>query len=336
MQRASLYFTSPARVTICTEEIPPLEPEQLLIQTLFSAISPGTEMLLYRGQFPGDLPLDENIAGFRTPPAYPLKYGYSLVGRVTAIGRSIDPAWLGRTVFSFHPHESHFTASPQELLPVPADVTPEQAVFLPNMETAVNFIMDGAPLIGEEVAVFGQGIVGLLTTALLRRFPLSKLVTLDSYLLRRQISVELGAHACFDPADIGQVKSLLGDGVDLCYEVSGSPEALDQAIALTGYGGRVIIGSWYGTKKANLDLGGRFHRSRIRLMSSQVSTLSPELSGRWTKARRFAIAWEMLKSIQPHRLITHRIPLASAGEAFRLIDQEPAQTVQVVLTYEDG
>jgi threonine dehydrogenase-like Zn-dependent dehydrogenase len=219
---------------------------------------------------------------------------------------------------------------------LPEDITPEQAVFLPNIETAVNFVMDGAPLIGEEVAVFGQGIVGLLTSALLGRFPLGRLITLDNYPLRRRISVELGAHASFDPADMDQARSLIGGGVDLCYELSGSPEALDQAIAFTGYGGRVIIGSWYGTKPASLDLGGRFHRSRIRLVSSQVSSLSPELSGRWTKARRFATAWEMLKSIQPSRLITHKIPFADAGEAFRLIDQEPAQALQVVLTYENG
>ncbi len=336
MQRASLYFTSPASVTICSEEVPPPEPEQLFVQTLLSAISPGTEMLLYRGEFPADLSLDENIAALNEHPSYPLKYGYSLVGCVTAIGKSIDPAWLGRTVFSFHPHESHFNASLGELKPVPDGMTAEQAVLFPNMETAVNFVMDGAPLIGEDVAVFGQGIVGLLTTALLARFPLSRLATLDRYCLRRQLSLELGAHASYDPMDTGPEKSMSGDGFDLCFEVSGSPEALDQAIALTGYGGRVIIGSWYGTKKVNLSLGGRFHRSRVRLVSSQVSTLSPDLSGRWTKERRFDIAWEMLKSIQPSRLITHKIPFTRAGEAFRLIDQEPDQTVQVVLTYQDA
>jgi threonine dehydrogenase-like Zn-dependent dehydrogenase len=292
-------------------------------------------MLLYRGLVPGNMPLDTNIAAFQSQPSYPTKYGYSLVGRVTGTGKSIDPGWMGRTVFSFHPHESHFVAGAEELLPVPVDVTPEEAVFLPNMETAVNLVMDGAPLIGEDVAVLGQGIVGLLTTALLGRFPLGRLLTLDRFLLRRQISMELGAHASFDPGEIERLKSLVGVGLDLCFELSGSPEALDQAIALTGYSGRVVIGSWYGTKAASLDLGGRFHRSRIRLLSSQVSSISPELTGRWTKERRYSVAWEMLKSISPERLITHKIPLTNAEQAFHLIDQDPAQTVQVVLTYED-
>ena len=336
MQRLTLYFDSPGQVRVCPEDISPPKPEQVLVQTLLSAISPGTEMLLYRGQIPSNIPLDANIAVYQSQPTYPSKYGYSLVGRVTGIGKSVDPTWIGRTVFSFHPHESHFVANPEELLPVPSDVTPEQAVFLPNMETAVNFVMDGAPLIGEEVAVFGQGIVGLLTTALLGRFPLGRLVTLDRFLLRRQISMDLGAHASFDSGNIEQVKSLFGEGIDLCFELSGSPEALNHAIALTGYGGRVVIGSWYGTKTTSLELGGRFHRSRIRLLSSQVSSISPELSGRWTKDRRFSVAWEMLKSIAPQRLITHKIPFINAGQAFHLIDKEPAQTVQVVLTYDDN
>jgi len=335
MLRRSLVFTSPGQVSICDEELSPPGPDQVGVQTLLSAISPGTEMLFYRGQFPTDLALDENIAAIQAQPAYPMKYGYSLVGRVDALGAAVDPAWLGRLVFAFHPHESRFNARVDDLLPLPPDITPEQAVLLPNMETAVGFVMDGAPLLGEEVVVFGQGIVGLLTTAVLARFPLGSLVTLDKLPHRRAISLEMGAHASFDPADIGQVKTLLAGGADLCFEVSGSPSALDQAIALTGYSGRILIGSWYGTKAASLDLGGRFHRSRIRLLSSQVSRLAPELSGRWTKARRFGVVWELLKEVQVSRLITHRIPFEQAAQAYQLIDHSLGETLQVVLTYTD-
>ena len=204
------------------------------------------------------------------------------------------------------------------------------------METAVNFTLDGQPRIGERVAVLGQGIVGLLTTALLAQFPLEHLVTLDRYALRRQASLELGAEASLDPTDpqtpahLGQ---LLPGGADLCYELTGAPVALDQAIAMTGFDGRVIVGSWYGQKRAHLDLGGRFHRSRIRLISSQVSSLAPELTGRWSKARRFEVAWEMLRRVQPARWITQRIPLKDAAQAYQLIDEHPEQTIQVVLHY---
>jgi 2-desacetyl-2-hydroxyethyl bacteriochlorophyllide A dehydrogenase len=333
MQRQSLVFTSPGRVEICAEPVPPLLPGQALVETLLSAISAGTEMLFYRGQFPEDMPVDASISALNAAPAYPLKYGYSLVGRVIDLGEGVDPAWLGRTVFAFHPHESHFAAPPEELLPVPEGIAIEQAVLLPNIETAVNFVLDGAPLIGEGVAVFGQGIVGLLTTFVLSRFPLGRLGTLGAYPLRRQLSLEMGAHASFDPGDFAEARRLFENGADLCYEVSGAPQALDQAIALAGYGARVVVGSWYGTKPVRLNLGGRFHRDRIRLVSSQVSTLAPELTGRWDTRRRMEVAWEMLRSLQPSRLITQRIPFEQAARAYELLDQRPEQAVQVVLEY---
>ena len=116
------------------------------------------------------------------------------------LGRGVAPDWEGRLVFAFHPHESHFLATPDELLRLPEDLTPEAAVFFPNMETAVTFLLDGQPLMGEQVAIFGQGIVGLLLTALLSRWPLSSLVTLDLYPRRRLLSEDLGAHLSLDPS----------------------------------------------------------------------------------------------------------------------------------------
>jgi threonine dehydrogenase-like Zn-dependent dehydrogenase len=96
----------------------------------------------------------------------------------------------------------------------------------------------------------------------------------------------------------------------------------------------VVIGSWYGQKRPDLNLGGRFHRSRIRLISSQVSTLAPEWTGRWSKARRLQVAWCMLEQVRPARLITHRFPLTQAAQAYALLDQHPEEAIQVLLTYE--
>jgi len=141
------------------------------------------------------------IAALAGTVGFPLKYGYAAVGQVVAVGAQVAPEWQDRLVFSFHPHESHFLASLAELMPVPSGVPPETAAFLPNMETAVNFLMDGQPLIGEQVVIFGQGVVGLLTTALLARLPLAGLITLDRYTLRRETSLALGAHASLDPAE---------------------------------------------------------------------------------------------------------------------------------------
>ncbi len=133
--------------------------------------------------------------------SYPLKYGYASVGRITQIGPNVSPNLLGKLVFSFNPHETHFVSASDRLIVLPEDLTPEAACFLPNMETAVSLVMDGRPLIGETVAVFGQGVVGLLTTALLARMPLGKLVTFDRHPLRRQASLALGAGKCFDSSE---------------------------------------------------------------------------------------------------------------------------------------
>ena len=336
MNRLSVVFTAPSQVSVSEEALPELAPDQVLVQTLVSAISPGTELLVYRGQFPEDLPVDESIPSLAGEFRYPLRYGYSAVGRVVAAGSQVDTGWEGRLVFAFQPHSSHFLAVPQELMVVPADIQPDEAAFLPNMETAVNLVMDGAPLVGERLAVFGQGIVGLLTAALLAQFPLASLVTLDCYPLRRDASLEGGASASLEPETpdaLGQLRLRQPDGADLVYELSGSPAALDQAIAATAYSGRVVVGSWYGSTRVALDLGGRFHRSRIRLISSQVSSLAPELSGRWTKGRRFEVAWTMVRRVRPRRLITHRLPLSEAPRAYRLLDESPEEAIQVLFEY---
>jgi 2-desacetyl-2-hydroxyethyl bacteriochlorophyllide A dehydrogenase len=341
VKRLSLYFTGPYQVSVQEERLPPPAEDQVVVQTQVSAISPGTEMLIYRGQAPTDIPVDETIPDLAGDFGFPLKYGYAAVGRVVAWGAYVDPEWHNRLVFAFHPHESHFLTSPAELIPVPPGVSPEEAAFLPNVETAVNFLMDGQPLVGEQLAVFGQGVVGLLTTALLARFPLARLVTLDRYPLRRGKSLDMGAHVSLDPTApdaLDQVSALVQKGrfypgADLTYELSGNPGALDQAIAATGFNGRVVVGSWYGQKRANVDLGGRFHRSRVRLISSQVSTIAPEWSGRWTKSRRLDLAWQMLQQVKPAQLITHRFPINQASQAYVLLDQHPEKAIQVMLTY---
>lgn len=302
----------------------------MLVETLVSAISPGTEMLFYHGQAPLDLPIDATISGLTGQVAYPLKYGYACVGRVTAVGANVDPAWQGRLVFAFHPHESHFVATPAALLVIPSQISPEQATFLPNMESAVNFVMDGQPMIGERVMVWGQGVVGLLTTALLACFPLAELITVEQHMLRSSLSQHYGAKQTLTPTEVMPQTT---EQVDLAFELSGNPAALDQAIAHTGFDGRIVIGSWYGQRRATLDLGGAFHRSRIRLISSQVSTLAPAWLGRWSKARRHATAWTMLEQVDVAKLITHRFKFQEAAQAYRLIDQHPEEVVQVLLTY---
>jgi 2-desacetyl-2-hydroxyethyl bacteriochlorophyllide A dehydrogenase len=344
MKRLAVQFTAPYKVTAQEEPAPSLSAGEVLVKTLVSAISPGTEMLVYRGEWPANTPVDETIPSLRGGFTYPLKYGYATVGRVISLGHDAPPDWLGKTVFSFHPHESLFTADPQHLIPIPEALTPEDACFLPNMETAVSLVMDGRPMIGERVVVLGQGVVGLLTTSLLGLFPLASLIALDKYPVRREKALFCGAHTVLDPSDpqtVKEVNNLLESaaqygGADLVYEISGNPVALDQAIGFAGYSGRIVVGSWYGAKRVDVDLGGRFHRNRIRIISSQVSRLEPCVTNLWDKSRRLLFALKMLEYAKPNHLTTHRIPIREAAEAYRILDQQPDRAIQILLTYEDN
>jgi 2-desacetyl-2-hydroxyethyl bacteriochlorophyllide A dehydrogenase len=325
-----LVLAGPRRIEIEEHLAPTLTGAQVLVQTWVSAISAGTELLLYRGEAPPEMQADGNLPALAGTLAFPLRYGYSAVGEVIALGPAASAELLGRTVFAYHPHASHFPAAADELFPLPPDLPPEAGLFLPNMETAINFLHDGAPLAGERVVVFGQGVVGLLTTALLARTPLGTLITVDPDPVRRAISLEFGAGKSLAPSELEG----LAEQADLTYELSGDPQALDQAIAVTGFEGRVVLGSWYGTKQASLNLGGRFHRSRIRLLSSQVSTIASTLTGRWDKRRRLEFGLQMVRAIEPARLITHRIPIEQAAEAYALLDTHREHVLQVVLTYD--
>jgi 2-desacetyl-2-hydroxyethyl bacteriochlorophyllide A dehydrogenase len=342
MQQTSVIFKDPYEIELVQGPIPVPGDEEVLIETRISAISPGTELLVYRGRFPSDLPLDASIQALARPFGYPLAYGYASVGQVIEIGRSAKRDMLGKTVFCFHPHESHYVVRQDRLIQLPEDIDPVDAAFLATMETAVNFLMDGRPVIGENVAIFGSGIVGLLTTALLSQLPLGNLVALDPFALRRANARIAGARKVLDPKDLemqstetGILKPAVGEnGADLVYELSGNPSALNQAITIAGPGSRIVIGSWYGTKKAELDLGGSFHRSRIQLISSQVSTLGARFSDRWSKNRRIKVALDMIRQLNPARFVTHRFDIRQAAEAYDLLDKRPQEAVQVVLTYE--
>jgi threonine dehydrogenase-like Zn-dependent dehydrogenase len=130
------------------------------------------------------------------------------------------------------------------------------------------------------------------------------------------------------------VVGALGErGADLVYELSGNPVALELAIAAAGHEGRIVVGSWYGSKRASVDLGGRFHRRRLRLISSQVTHIAPALSARWNKQRRFDLAWTALQEIDTRSLISHRVPFAEAQAAYELIDRQADQVLQVLLEY---
>jgi threonine dehydrogenase-like Zn-dependent dehydrogenase len=123
------------------------------------------------------------------------------------------------------------------------------------------------------------------------------------------------------------------NGADLVFELSGDMAALNQAIEAAAFDGRIVVGSWYGARAQALDLGGRFHRNRLRLVSSQVSTLAPALTGRWDKKRRIELAWRMLEKLQPQRLIGRSFSLAQCQEAFEAVSERSEEVMQVIFRY---
>ncbi len=304
------------------------------MQAVASGISAGTEMLVYRGQVPPALPLDlPTLAGsFR----YPVKYGYASVGRVTAVGTAVDDRAPGDLVFALHPHQSAYVLPAARTVPLPPELPPEHGVFLANLETAVNVALDAAPRLGETVLLSGLGVVGLLVLQTLRQTGVAEIIAVDALPRRRALAARLGATLTLAP-DEGVVEQVLaytaGRGADLAVEVSGAPAALGPAIEAVADEGTVVVASWYGTKPVPLELGSHFHRGRVRLRSSQVGHLDPALAPRWDYARRQAVALRLLTELPLGELITHRFPFGEAAAAFALLDEHPADALQVVLRY---
>ncbi len=341
MKNYVLYFNKPNQVSVLEESIPEPKKDEVLIQNMISGISSGTEMLFYRGLMPSDLCIDDTIPALKHKLNYPFKYGYCSVGKVIETGHKKLNHLLNQWVFVFNPHESYFCAKEQQIIVLPKHISPHDALFIPNMETAINLILDGSPLIGENVLILGLGIVGLLTTALLHQFPLTLLLGIDLYAQRRKLGMELGAEYTFDATqpDLDlqlkhYLKNLKQNSIDLIYELTGNPEALNSAIAFAAYEGRIVLGSWYGRKPCSIDLGGRFHRNRIKIIASQVSTIASELQGRWTKARRLEVVFKMLEKIKPSRFISHNFHITDANKAYQLLDSNPNDTLLITLIYE--
>lgn len=329
MTDTALSFTGLETVALREIDVGAPSADELRVDTRASAISAGTELLVYRNQTPADVPVDETLDALDGEFSYPLQYGYAASGVVSAVGENVDTDWLDRSVFGFVPHQTGFVAAPDDVVALPEGTSPAVGALLPSVETATNLVLDAAPQLGERVVVFGAGVIGLCVTSLLASFPLSSLVVVDPVERRRELAASMGADQTKTPETVGDAV----DDADLALELSGQPSALDDAIGVVGYDARIVVGSWYGTKRAPIDLGGRFHRDRIDLISSQVSTISPSLRGRWDHDRRLNEALGWLGRIDTDALITHRIPFERAAEAYELLDSERSDAVQVVLEY---
>lgn len=333
----SLWFTAPRQISFRESVLASVRDGEVEIRTLFSGISHGTEMLVYRGQVSQDLETDPTIGSIEGSFGFPIKYGYASVGEVVDMGPGVGDLRKGDIVFAYHPHETGYVMPGSQALKLPAELPPQLGIFVANLETALNCILDADIKIGESVVIFGQGVVGLLITQLAQRCGAARILTVDKIEARRALSLRMGAVASFDPArdDLFQAIREHTDGVgaDVAIEASGSPEALNDAIRTAAFEGTVVVVSWYGTKPATLYLGDEFHRNRIRIRSSQVSYLAPALTPRWSINRRRSFVLQLLSGLNLAELISHIYPFAEAHQAYERIDKSPEEVLQVVLEY---
>jgi 2-desacetyl-2-hydroxyethyl bacteriochlorophyllide A dehydrogenase len=281
-QVRAFWITGPLRGELRETALARRQPDQVRIQTLYSAISRGTETLVWRGAVPvtehermrapfqeGDFP-------------WPLKYGYIAVGNVA----SGPPELLGKTIFCLHPHQERFVVPAEAVSVLPEGLPPERAVLAANMETAINALWDAAPLIGERITVIGAGVVGLLVAHLASKIPGTRVQIVDPLEAKVRTAEALGLE-CVLPEDAKA-------DADLILHASGSPSGLQTALELAAFEARIVELSWYGDTSVELALGGAFHSKRLKLISSQVGHLPPAQMARWNFAKRMKFALALL------------------------------------------
>jgi 2-desacetyl-2-hydroxyethyl bacteriochlorophyllide A dehydrogenase len=334
LKARALWFTAPRTATLRAETVEPPGSGEVRVETIASAVSAGTEMLVYRGEVPQDLRLDlPTLAGSY---GFPIKYGYAAAGRVLDTGPDVEHLSPGDPVFVHHPHQEFFVVPARMPVRLPDDLDPELGVFAANLETALNIVHDTPVRLGETALIFGQGVVGLLVGLLLKRAGAGPVLVVDPLEERRRLALAVGADGAFGPEGLNDrvTKITGGRGADVAVETSGSGAALQSAIDAVANEGTVVVASWYGTKPVTLALGGHFHRGRVRLRSSQVGRSNPELAARWDQARRMDTVLGLLGRLKLRELISHRIPFEEAPEAYVLLDERPGEALQVIFTHE--
>ena len=291
--RALAYWiTGPGRGEIRAEALAPPAPGEVLVRTLYSGVSRGTEALVFRGEVPAG-----EYARMRAPfqagdfPA-PVKYGYASVGEVED-----GPAGLrGARVFCLHPHQTRYVVPAAAVHPLPDGVPPARAVLAANLEAALNGLWDAGLRLGDRVAVVGAGTLGCLAAWLAARVPGCQVELVDVNPQRAAIARALGA-GFGSPATARRA-------ADLVIHASGVPDGLVAALALAGFEATVIELSWYGNRAVTLPLGEGFHAQRLTLRSSQVGTVATAQRARWTARRRLGLALALLADPVLELLIT--------------------------------
>ncbi len=282
MRGRAFWLEAPGHGAIRPVELAPPADGEVLVRTLRTGVSRGTETLVFRGGVPAG-----QRAVMRAPfqegdfPA-PVKYGYLNVGVV----EDGPPHLRGRTVFCLYPHQTHYVVPASAVTVVPDGVPADRAVLAGTVETAVNALWDAAPLVGDRIAVVGAGMVGCSVAAVLARFPGARVQLVDPQPGRAAVAAALGV-------GFATPEEAAGD-CDLVVHASATAAGLTRSLELLAAEGTVVELSWYGDRRVELPLGEHFHSRRLTVRSSQVGTVSPAQRGRRGYAERLALALSLL------------------------------------------
>jgi threonine dehydrogenase-like Zn-dependent dehydrogenase len=279
----AFWVRSPGVGEIRPEVLPEPGPDEVLVRTLRTGVSRGTESLVFRGEVP-----PSQYQAMRAPfqagefPG-PVKYGYLNVG-VVEQGPS---ALVGRTVFCLYPHQTAYVVPADAVAVVPDHVPPARAVLAGTVETAVNALWDAPPLLGDRITVVGAGMVGCCVAALAARIPGARVELVDVDPERAAVAAALGV--AFGAPDRAARDR------DVVFHASATGAGLRLALELLGTEGSVVELSWYGDREITLGLGGAFHAGRLSIRASQVGRIAPARRDRRTHAERLELALELLR-----------------------------------------
>src|SRR3954451_1620293 len=286
------WLRAPGRGEIRPVALPRPGRGDVVVRTLRSGVSRGSETLVFRGGVP-----PSQRAAMRAPyqegefPG-PVKYGYLNVGVV----EQGPPNLRGRTVFCLYPHQTAYVVPAHAVTVVPDDVPPDRAVLAGTVETAVNALWDAAPLLGDKTAVVGAGMVGCCVAHLLSRFPGVRVTLVDVDTSRADVAAEIGAEFAVPDEAPG--------GCDFVVHTSATSSGLQRSLDLLAADGTVVDLSWYGDREVHLSLGAAFHSGRLGIRASQVGAVAAARRGRRTHAERLAIAIDLLRDKSFDALIT--------------------------------
>jgi NADPH:quinone reductase-like Zn-dependent oxidoreductase len=323
-QAWAYWAVEPGRGELRPEPLPAPADGEVLVRTLRSGISRGTELLVHRGLVPA-AEAERMRAPFQAGDLPgPVKYGYLSVGVVEA-----GPAdLLGRTVFCLYPHQDRYVVPAAAVTVVPDGVPAARAVLAGTVETALNAVWDAAPRLGDRVAVVGAGMVGCAVAALLARFPLGRLQLADVDGDRRVTAAALGV-------EFAHPDDAAGD-CDLVLHCSATGAGLSRGLELLGEEGELVELSWYGDRPVQVALGGAFHSRRLSIRSSQVGAVSAARRARRTYADRMALAMDLLRDPVFDALISGPVPFAELPETFRRLASGEVRGLCHVVEYGSG